>query len=122
MQTPSKRDHVPSMQVPRQRRVLPIWNHGEFMSIFVDDDGSCRDQHILCYGKHHRYQDEEGRLIAMMCPERLSWDQKSSIVEDTPPGSWNVKVAGRKIDKIAQDAEKRRKAIEEERSAYKGRQ
>lgn len=109
------REYIPVLRTPAGRWILPVWNHGDFLGIFVDDPGSCTNQHILCYGKQHRYQDEGGALYIMFCPERLTWEQKQSLVQDIPDGSWRVKVSARKVDMIEKDAEKRRKLMEEER-------
>jgi hypothetical protein len=116
------REWLKDFKEPVSRMVLPIWNHSKFDSIMVDEPGSCTNQHILCYGKMHRYQDAKGRLIAVMCPERLTYDQKTALVQDQPPGSWESKLADRKIQKLTQEAEKRRRAAEAEKTQWKGNQ
>lgn len=115
------REWLKDFKQPVARWVLPVWNHVRFDSMPIDDPGSCHDQHILCYGKFHRYQDTEGRLIAILCPERLSYDQNQSKVQDDPPGSWEAKVAGAKVERLAQEQTKRRKEAEADKIRFGGR-
>ena len=103
----------------KERRLLPLWTGRGFFPMPVDDQGSCTNQHILNFGRYHRYEDKEGRLFAVLCPERLSFDERHNSVNDTPPGSWEEKLSARKYERLQQDA-RRRLAEKQEKRQWGG--
>lgn len=94
-----------------------MWETSRFQIVFVDDQGSCTDQHILVEGPWHRYQDRKGNLYALRCPLKLSYDETARVIEDLPPGSWEAKMAGRKEEKLNAEADRKR---EEKRNRSNG--
>lgn len=101
------------------KRVLPMWEYSRFVVVPVDEEGSCRNQHILNTGKWHRYYDDRGRLCAARCPHLLSHDEKSRVIIDDPPGSWQEIMAGKTEERLRIEAAKR---LAERQQAKQGRQ
>lgn len=112
------REHTPYRHQLRERRVLPMWETSRFSIVFIDDKGSCSNQHVAVDGPWHRYQDKKGHLYALRCPLKLTRDEEARVVEDIPPGSWEEKVEARRQERLLD--EQRRKA-EEKASRRNGR-
>lgn len=89
------------------KKVLPMWEYSRFVVVGVDEEGSCRNQHILNTGKWHRYYDERGQLHAARCPHLLGPDEKSRVILDDPPGTWEIEMAGKKEERLRIEAAKR---------------
>jgi hypothetical protein len=96
-----------------------MWEWRKFVAVWVDDDGTCRDQHVLVEGPWHRYQSADGQTWALRCPLKLTRDEQARVVDDIPPGSWEEKVAVQKQERLQQEARKRLAEKEEaKRSRY----
>ncbi len=95
----------------KSKSVLPMWEYHKFVAIKVDEEGSCKDQHILVSGPWHRYLDEKGQMFAVRCPHMLSHDEKARVI---PEEGWEMAMAAKKADRLRIEAAKR---LEEKREA-----
>ena len=93
-----------------------MWETSRFSIVFIDDQGSCRDQHIAVEGPWHRYQDKKGNLYALRCPLKLTRDEESRVIEDIPPGSWQERLEARRQEKLLAEAERKRAEKRERRT------
>ncbi len=113
-------EHIPPPFTQfKSTTVLPMWEYAKFVAVRVDAEGSCVNQHILMSGPWHRYSGPKGEKIAVRCPHMLSHDERARVIEDIPPGSWEEKLAGQKLERLRLEAEKRR--IEKAKEASLGR-
>jgi hypothetical protein len=83
-----------------------MWEYVKYALIPVDSEGSCRDQHILVSGPWHRYNDEQGRLIAVRCPHMLSHDERSRVM-DNSYGDALERLESKRHEKLMEMAQRR---------------
>lgn len=95
----------------KTKKVLPMWEYHKFVAIKVDEEGSCKDQHILVSGPWHRYRDDQGQMFAVRCPHMLSHDERSRVIDEE---NWEAVMESKKAERLRLEAAKR---IEEKSEA-----